>query len=601
MEKHTYPYGLVGNCAFLAHIGTDTNIAWLCWPRFDSTFVFGSMLDSKKGGNFTILPHEGTDFSTRQYYVENTNLLCTEVSSPEGVYKITDFAPRFFQHDRYYRPLMLIRKVERISGNPRIKVSCQPVGNYGNFMPHSHRGSNHIEFQGLEKIMRLTTNVSLSYLEDGQSFFLHDPKYLVLTYGAPLEAPIERTCEDFLINTTKYWRRWVKSTSISDFYQQQVIRSALTLKIHQYEDTGAIIASATMSLPEAPQSGRNWDYRYCWMRDTYYTLRAFNHIGHFEELEMYFQYIANISMKDEERLQPLYTISGESKIIEEILDLEGYLDNNRPVRLGNQAYEHIQNDVYGQILVSLLPLYADNRFTYKERTDSERLIFRLLRKIEETMEEPDAGLWEFRHFAQFHTYTYLFHWAGSNAALRIGKFFRDEKMIEMATRLIEQSAQKIEATYDTERGVYTQAIGTSNLDASTLQLITMNYLDPESERAKKHLEVLESELKAKNGLFYRYKHADDFGEPESTFFICAFWYVEALACVGRLDEAIVEFQNLIRYSNHLDLLSEDVNAKTGSQWGNFPQTYSHVGLVNAAFRISRKLDKPNFISFVKHS
>jgi GH15 family glucan-1,4-alpha-glucosidase len=270
------------------------------------------------------------------------------------------------------------------------------------------------------------------------------------------------------------------------------------------------------------------------------------------------------------------------------------------VRLGNQAYEHIQNDVYGQILVSLLPLYADDRFTYKERTDSDKLIFRLLRKIEETMEEPDAGLWEFRHFAQFHSYTYLFHWAGSNAAIRIAKFLKDDKMMAIATKLAERATEKIEACYDEERGVYTQAIGSKNLDASTLQLITMNYLDPNTEKARKHLEVLESELKAENGLFFRYKHADDFGEPESTFFICAFWYVEALACVGRLDEAIIEFENLTSYSNHLDLLSEDVNAKTGSQWGNFPQTYSHVGLVNAAFRISRKLDKPNFLSFNKH-
>lgn len=600
MEKHIYPYGLIGNCAFLAHIGKDTNIAWLCWPRFDSTFVFGSLLDSEKGGKFTVLPHEETGFASYQYYIENTNVLCTEISCSEGTYRVTDFAPRFYQHDRYYRPLMLIRKIERVSGNPRVRIACHPVGAYGEFTPKSHRGSNHIEFQGLEKTMRLTTNVSLTNLEDEHSFFLNDPKYLILTYGAPMEAPIQRTAEDFLINTIKYWRRWVKSTSISDFYQHQVIRSALTLKIHQYEDTGAIIASATMSLPEAPQSGRNWDYRYCWMRDTYYTLNAFNHIGHFEELEMYFQYIANISMKDDERLQPLYTISGDSHIVEEILDLKGYLDNNTPVRLGNQAYEHIQNDVYGQILVSLLPLYADNRFTYKERTDSHKLIFRLLRKIEETMEEPDAGLWEFRHFAQFHSYTYLFHWAGSNAAMRIAKFLKDDKMMEIAERLAERAAEKIEACYDEERGVYTQAIGTSNLDASTLQLITMNYLDPHSERAKKHLEVLESELKADNGLFFRYKHADDFGEPESTFFICAFWYVEALACVGRLGEAIVEFENLASYGNHLNLLSEDVNSKTGSQWGNFPQTYSHVGLVNAAFRISRKLDKPNFLSFTKH-
>lgn len=595
-EKHTYDFGLIGNCAFLAHIATNTNVVWLCWPRFDSSFVFGSLIAPDNGGEFSVMP-SNPNFDSKQYYVENTNVLCTEVETEEGKYRVTDCAPRFFQHDRYYRGLMLIRKIEPLSGNPRVKVTCRPVGDYGKITPRSHRGSNHIEYTGLEKRMRLTTDISLTYIEDEEYFLLNETKYIFLTYGAPMEAPIANTAEAFITNTVNYWRNWVKSTSISDFYQEQVIRSALALKIHQYEDTGAIIASTTMSLPEAPGSGRNWDYRYCWMRDTYYTLNAFNNIGHFEELELYFKYIADIALKSKDRLQPLYTISGSSKIVEKVLDLKGYLGENTPVRVGNQAYEHIQNDVYGQILVSLLPLYADSRFTYRERTDSHPLIFQLLAKIEETMNEPDAGLWEFRNFAQYHNYTFMFHWAGSNAALRIGRFLKDEKMIAIASKLRDQAAAKIEECYDAERGVYTQAIGTKNLDASTLKLISMGYIDPNSERAKQHLINLEKELKTEQNLFFRYKHQDDFGEPESTFLICAFWYVEALACVGRLDEAIKVFEQLIGYTNHVGLLSEDVNAANGSQWGNFPQTYSHVGLVNAAFRIARKLDKPNFLSF----
>ena len=215
------------------------------------------------------------------------------------------------------------------------------------------------------------------------------------------------------------------------------------------------------------------------------------------------------------------------------------------------------------------------------------------------MEEPDAGLWEFREFAQFHTYTYLFHWAGSNAAIRIAKFMKDPDMLDLAKKLRAQSAEKIEACFDKQRGVYTQAMNVPHLDASCLQLIMMNYLSHESEVARKHLQVLEDGLATSDGLFYRYKRKDDFGEPESTFLICGFWYVEALACVGRLDEAILKFEHLIKYSNHVGLLSEDVQADTGSQWGNFPQTYSHVGLVNAANRISKKLDKPNFLSFPK--
>ena len=420
MTKHTYNSGIIGNCNFIAHVSTNTNIVWMCWPKFDSSFVFGSLLDKERGGEFSILPAT-ENFKSEQYYIQNTNVLQTEIHSDEGTYRVTDFAPRFQQMDRYYRPLMLIRKLEPLSGNPRVKVTCRPVGEYGKSELQSNRGSNHIQYMGLEKSVRLTTNISLTYLEEQKYFILNEEKYLVLTYGSPLEAPVVSTCERFMRNTIDYWRNWVKSTSISDFYQEQVIRSSLALKIHQYEDTGAIIAASTTSLPESPGSGRNWDYRFCWMRDTFYTLNAFNNIGHFEEVEQYFNYIANIAMQEEKqgrlRLQPLYSISGESQVEEKVLDLNGYLENNKPVRIGNQAHEHIQNDVYGQILVSLVPLYADSRFIDKERSDSHKLIFSLLKRIEETMEEPDAGLWEFREFAQFHTYTYLFHWAGSNAAM----------------------------------------------------------------------------------------------------------------------------------------------------------------------------------------
>ncbi|MEO1054451.1 MAG: glycoside hydrolase family 15 protein [Bacteroidota bacterium] len=593
MSKHIYEYGLIGNCSFQAHIHKDSNIAWMCWPRFDSSFIFGGLLDEKKGGEFSLKP-AGNIKDVNQYYVENTNILKTEIECEEGKYRITDFAPRFFQYDRYFRPLMLIRKVEPISGFPRINVVCNPVGEYGELTPSKYEGSNHIQYLGLEKQLRLTTNVALSYIVQNEPVVLNETKYLVLTYGAPLEAPLVSTCKSFLSSTINYWQGWVKNMSIGDFHQKQVIRSALALKIHQFEDTGAIIAAGTTSLPEAPGSGRNWDYRYCWLRDTYYTLTAFNNIGHFEELEKYFNYIVNISVKSKERYQPLYTITGGDKIEEIVMDLEGY-KGNKPVRVGNQAYTHIQNDVYGQILVSLLPLYVDQRFCYTERADSLNLVYDLLKKIDNLIDEPDAGLWEFRNLAQFHCYTYLFHWAGSNAALKIARNFGDQRIEKLALKTLKASSDKIEACFDQDRGVYTQAIGTGNLDASNLQLIMMNYLDYNSSVAKSHLEELEKDLKTPEGLFYRYKHKDDFGTPETTFLICAFWYVEALACVGRVDEAIKEFEKITSYTNHLGLLSEDVDTSNGSQWGNFPQAYSHVGLVNAAYRISKRIDKPNFI------
>lgn len=594
MKKHTYSTGIIGNCAFLAHVNKNTNIEWLCWPRFDSTFIFGGLLDKEKGGEFSILP-EGK-FTSHQYYMENTNVLVTEITLESGYsYRVTDFAPRFYQNQRYYKPLMLVRKIEAIEGSPRIRVKCEAVSEYGKVKLHVNRGSNHIQYLGGDENIRLTTNIAISYVFDEQQFVLNEPKYLVLTYGEPLEAPLVSTAERFLRETIQYWRTWIKHSSIATFYQPFVIRSALALKIHQYEDTGAIIAASTTSLPESPGSGRNWDYRYCWLRDTYYVITALNHIGHFEEMEKYFSYVTDISFAEDQRYQPLYGITAQKTLTEEILtNLAGY-EGNQPVRIGNQAYEHIQNDIYGQVLISLLPLYTDHRFVFSERKDSVRWIEFLLAKIEATIDEKDAGIWEFRNMADIHCYSNLFQWAGASAAEKMARTIDNKELVNRAISIKERAAEHIESCYDPVRKVYTNAAKGTNLDASTLQLIMMNYLDPASDRAKDHLIALEKELKASNGLFYRYLYKDDFGKPKTTFLICAFWYVEALAAVGRIDDAIKEFENLLQFSNHLLLFSEDVDENDGSQWGNFPQAYSHVGLMNAAYRIAMKLDRPIFL------
>jgi len=588
---HKYNIGIIGNCSYLAYIDMDGNVVWACLPRFDSTFLFGSILDKSKGGSFYVRPSV-EKYSAKQYYLENTNILSTEFSSADGKFRVIDFAPRFQQNDRYFKPTMLIRKIEPLTGRPSIKVKCKPVGAYGEVESTMVAGSNHLRFLNLESQARLTTNMPLSVIQETSPFVLSETLYLIFTYGLPLEGAIEETAESFLKKTSAYWHEWVKSTSIPNTYQKEILRSAMVLKLHQYEDTGGIIASGSTSLPEHPGSGRNWDYRYCWIRDAFYTLRALNSLGHFEELEKYFHYIENIINQESERIQPLYSILGGKIIIEKELNLEGY-QGNKPVRVGNEAYTHIQNDVYGQVLVSLQPLYTDQRLITKTRSKSLNLIHFLLDRISATMDQPDAGLWEFRNLQQLHCYTFLFHWAGSRAAAKIGKEFGDALLESKAIQIELRASAMIERCFDVKRGVYTQAIDSSNLDASCLQLITMNYLDPHSERAKKHLEVLERELMTDKKLFYRYKHADDFGKPESTFFVCAFWHAEALACVGRVQEASDALDHLVKFSNHLGIFSEDVG-NDGSQWGNFPQTYSHVGLMNTAFRIARKLDIPMF-------
>ena len=398
-ELHRYRMGIVGNCSYIAYIDDRASVQWLCMPRFDSSFVFGSLLDPDKGGEFSI--QSTGDAETQQYYQENTNILCTDFEAADGRFRVTDFAPRFYQYDRYFRPMMLVRKIEPLQGHPKIRVRCMPVGDYGAIVPEVVLGSNHIRYLNLASHVRLTTDIPLSYVQESRPFVLNEPMYLVFSYGPPLEAPLAATAEDFLDKTRRYWLQWVKTISIAPIFQEAIIRSALVLKLHQFEDTGAIIASGTTSLPEFPGSGRTWDYRYCWLRDTYYTLTAFNHIGHFEELERYFDYVQNLMFDQQTAVQPVYTITGDLVPQEKALPLAGYQDN-QPVRIGNDAGNQPQHDVYGQVLISLLPLYVDRRLRYHDSRSTLGLIRGLLDRIERIFDQPDSGIWEFRNRLQHH-------------------------------------------------------------------------------------------------------------------------------------------------------------------------------------------------------
>jgi GH15 family glucan-1,4-alpha-glucosidase len=591
--RHTYKFGLVGNCSYLSYIDTTGNVVWQCLPRFDSSFIFGGLLDPVKGGRFSVSPQSGGEAAS-QFYLENTNILCTQFQTEEGVFEVIDYAPRFRRFERYFKPLMLIRKIRRISGNPRVVVTCEPRGDYGEVVPYVSLASNHIRYQGLADNVRLTTNIPLTYVVQKQPFLLTETKYLVFTYGEPFEAPLEDTCEDFLKKTMDYWQAWTQHCSIPDIYQKEVIRSALILKMHQYEDTGAIIAAGTTSLPEAPGSARNWDYRYFWARDSYYTLNALNAIGQFEELDRYSHYVQNLAGASPMGYQPLYSISGETETIERELELEGYL-GHKPVRIGNAAFLQVQNDVYGQVLLSLLPLFVDERIIRRKRLETKELIVELCKHIEEKIEFPDAGLWEFRGMQNRHCYTYLFHWAGALSAAKVAKRLREPELAEKALVLSKKAAAGIESCWNEKLQAYASYVGSSSLDASLFQLITMHYLPANSPRAASHILAMEEQLRAKGGLFYRYKHADDFGEPEVAFLVCGFWYVRALISVGRVKDAIESFEQLLGYANHVGLLSEDIDPKDGGMWGNCPQTYSHVGVINAAFDIWKKLDRPSFI------
>jgi GH15 family glucan-1,4-alpha-glucosidase len=585
--------GIVGNCTYLAHVDTQARVRWLCLPRFDSSCVFGHLLDPERGGELAVLGVGATAAGTQQY-VWNTNVLETTVRTPDGAFRVTDCAPRFMQNDRMFRPSILIRKLEPLASVPRIRILCRPRGEYGAVEPRVTPQSNHLRYDLGDDVLRLNTDVPLAYVIGERPFLLEETAYIVLTWGVRLEAKLENFAEEHIQRTIEYWQQWVRECAIGRFYQRDVIRSALVLKLHQYEDTGAIIASGTTSLPETPGSGRTWDYRFCWLRDAHFCLTAFNRLGHFGEMQRFAKFIENIAASvPGDRYPPVVGIDGALQLPERTIEMAGY-EGNGPVRVGNAAYEQIQNDIYGQTIYALLQLYVDERFPREPRATSRRLISTLLRIINDNLDVPDASLWEFRGIERRHCYTALCHWVGAKSAQKIARSLGDDELRRAATRLVVRAERLVEACYDPTRGAYMQEPGSAYHDASTLHLITHHYLDPRSERAARHLEAVEHNLLTNGGLVHRYTHADDFGTPTAAFLVCAFWYVEALAVMGRIEAALKELEFLRGYANHLGLFSEDVDPATGSQWGNFPQAYSHVGLINAVLRISSKIDYPEY-------
>jgi GH15 family glucan-1,4-alpha-glucosidase len=580
--------GIIGNCSYGALL-REGSVEWMCWPRPDSSFIFGPLLDRDRGGAFTV---EGVDATeVRQEYLENTNVLRTVFNGPGGAFELYDFAPRFQLYQRFFKPSMLVRILRPLSGEPRARVRCHPVYDYGRIDASSWRASNHIEYTGFPAPVRLTTNLPLTYVEDERPFMLERDRHLVLTWGEPLEAGLEETAERFLERTVDYWRRWVKATRVPRDYQAEVIRSALALKLHQFEDTGALLAATTTSMPEHPGSGRTWDYRYCWLRDAYFTLNSLERLGHSEEMELFLEYLRNLAER-EGALQPAYRINGGELAPEiELEHLAGY-EGDGPVRIGNQAFEHSQNDVYGEMVLAVSRLFLDTRFVGQipPRT-AVQIISSLLDKIEARLEEPDAGPWEFRGRTRLHSFAVLMHWAGARRAVEVAEALGDDSLAARA-RDLEARTETILATrcWNDELGALTQVAGETQLDAALLLAVHLGYLPADDPRATSHVDAIRERLSVDGGLLRRYEGRDDFGVMEAAFTVCTFWLVEALVIVGRLDEARELFERLLGLHNGLGLYSEDILPGTLEQTGNFPQTYSHVGLINAAFRLSRRWD-----------
>ena len=583
--------GVVGNCAFAALIDRRAGVAWACMPRLDGDPLFAGLLEGgspeDERSRFDV-EIEGFDRS-RQAYVENTPVLVTTLRDQEGrVLEVTDFAPRFSRFGRSYRPMALVRILRPLEGQPRIRIRIRPRFGDVRRAAEVTRGSNHVRYVGSDLAVRLTTDAPLGYVLDESWFYLEEPITLFLGPDESLTRPVAETGQDFLNATTSYWREWVRRLHVPLEWQESVIRAAITLKLCWFEETGAIIAAMTTSVPEAPHTGRNWDYRYCWVRDAYYVIRALNELGTVDILESYLRYVRNlVGAADGGHIQPVSGIDLRQSLPERVAAaLPGYRSMG-PVRFGNDAYRHVQHDVYGQVVLSNAQAFFDRRLM---RPMDERDFARLEQVGERAFRvhrEPDAGLWELRTRASVHTYSSLMCWAAcdrlANIAEHLGRAERAAYWRERAGTIrtfIEEEG------WNPRLACYTGALGGEDVDASLLLLADLGFHEAGDPRFRGTVRAIEGSLLRGEHMF-RYATEDDFGRPRTAFNICTFWYIDALAAMGESARARDLFEVMLARCNHVGLLSEDIDPSTGELWGNYPQTYSLVGIINSAVRLSR--------------
>jgi GH15 family glucan-1,4-alpha-glucosidase len=575
--------GLIGNCQFSALVERSGAVVWCCLPRFDSEPVFSSLLDDRDGGGFLVGP-AGGELGV-QRYLENSNVLETTFETPGGTLRVRDFAPRFIQYDRPFRPTQLVRIVEPVSGTPRIRVHCSPRLGWSKRPAPQTRGSNHVRFQGFPEQLRLTTDIPLSYVS-GQPFALTDRRHLVLSWGAPVEEPLPGLCSRFLQETLRYWQRWVKECDVPPLFQQEVIRSALALKLHCFEDTGAIVASVTTSVPEAPGSGRTWDYRYCWLRDAYYALSAFRLLGHFEEREQFVRYLINVASSTPDLdLAPLYRIDANEDLEEHVLENWPGFNGDGPVRVGNAAARQRQNDVFGEMVLALSPVYLDERFSAERSPATLDLLGRLAQKAVAVAGTADAGIWELRSLPRVQTFSSLMCWAGADRMANVAARCCPDRVPGLRSAAGRIREEILARAWSVQAGSLTASYGGSDLDAALLQAASLRLLPSDDMRLHRTVEAVRRDLSLGDWLV-RYRTDDGLGTPTVAFILCTFWLVEALAILGRSLEARTLLERALTAASPLGLLSEDYAVEDRRLWGNFPQAYSHVGLIHAAFAAS---------------
>ena len=582
---------LIGNGSIGALIDGEARLAWCCLPRFDGDPVFCSLLDGEprpdQRGTFSI---ELTGVTRReQRYLQDTPILVTRLHDAKGGgVEITDFCPRFEDRGAMFSPPMLVRQVRPIGGRPTIVVRVKPAAQYGRLERNHAIGANHIGYSG-EQALRLTTDAPAEAIVDETPFHVHQTITLMFGNTDEVRSDVTSTGTRFLERTTAHWQNWARTLTVPDTWRDAVIRAAITLELNVYEETGAIIASVTTSIPEAPNTERTWDYRFCWPRDACFVVNALGGLGEIRTTERYLAFLLSVADASEDsRLVPMYTIDGGPIPGEHEAEcLAGYRGMG-PVHVGNKAGEQQQNDIYGEAVLTAEPLFLNASATW---AGDEALFAKLERFGKHAVrlaEVPDAGLWELRGEQRVHTFSSIMCWVACD---RLSKYAERLGLADRAAywrlRASEIREVVLRRSWNEKLNALTATMEGESLDASLLLIPRLGFVPADDPRFVGTVAAIEQTLK--HGDFvYRYIERDDFGLPENAFLVCTFWYIEALAAMGgkRRDDALALFEKVLSARNRHGLLAEDLDPRTLEQWGNFPQTYCMAGIIDCAIALS---------------
>ena len=581
-------YGIIGNCKSSALISEDSSIEWCCLPQFDSPSVFGKILDQKKGGSFQILCDNS--YSITQKYVDNTCILMTKFDNGSDAFELLDYMPRFQKENGvYYAPPEICRILKLVKGNPKLKVLYDPRLVYSIGRTNNYEKNDFIVSVVNEErydTLYLYTDLNKKNILECSEISLDRDYFLAISYNEKINPPSLDHINLELERTKVYWLNWCFKTPTYKNYNSQILRSAMTLKLLTFEKTGAVLAAATTSLPETIGEVRNWDYRFCWIRDASMVIKVITKLGHVKIVKKFIDFILDIIPDKNEKLQIMYGINGEKMLTEETLDhLSGY-KNSRPVRVGNAAFIQKQNDIYG-ILVDAIHYQIEK---YINENDKHEELWSIVKNIvwvvDNNWKMPDKGIWEFRQEDQHFTFSKLLCWVAVDRAIKISELIQGGKSAKKWKSLRSEIYNDIiENAWSDEKQAFTQSYGAEHLDASVLLMEPYGFIDAKDTRYVKTVKAIEREL-SHEGLLFRYKNVDDFGTPSSSFTVCTFWFINSLYKIGEKEKSKLMFDKLLSYSNHLGLFSEDIDFKSKRLLGNFPQAYSHLALIDTAMNFN---------------